>query len=160
MRRILVIAACCALALPTYAQTEDDATYRNAVGVTFGWWRGAALSLKHFVTDEVALEAKLSFWNYGGEVCGLFEYYGDFGTVPGLKWYAGGGAHIGVYNQDWAKYYPARSDGLYAGPDGILGIDYKFPTAPIDLSFDVEPRVDIPGAYFNVWGGLGVRFAF
>lgn len=162
MKRIVVlaaIAACCALALPVAAQSSDQ-TYQNAIGVNFGWWSGGSLSLKHFIKDDVAIEARLSFWEYGGEACGLYEYYGDFGNVSGLRWYVGAGGHAGVYNHDWSKYYPNRQDGAYLGPDGVLGIDYKFEGAPIDVSFDIQPRFDFPGAYFNVWGGLGVRFAF
>jgi hypothetical protein len=162
MKRIVapaILVACLAIARPTAAQSTDQ-TYKNAVGVTFGWWNGASVSVKHFFNENTVGEVRVSFWQYGGEVCGLYEHYEDFGTVPGLKWYAGVGGHGGSHNNGYAKYYPSRTDGLYAGPDGILGVDYKFSGAPIDVSFDVQPRLDIPGPYFSVWGGLGVRFAF
>ncbi|TDX00975.1 hypothetical protein [Dinghuibacter silviterrae] len=158
-----LLAACCTFAHPAAAQEAaqgGDQTYQNAVGVTFGWWNGASLSLKHFIKDDAAIEVRASFYQYGGELCGLYQFYGDFGNVAGLRWYAGGGAHAGAYNNRWTKNYPSRPDGVYLGPDGVLGVDYKFDSAPIDLSFDIQPRVDIPGGYFNVWGGLGVRFAF
>jgi hypothetical protein len=159
---LAAIAACCFFARPAAAQDDRaaDQTYQNAVGVTFGWWNGASLSVKHFFKDNEAIEARATFWQYGGELCGLFEYYGDFGNVSGLRWYVGGGGHAGGYNHQYAKYYPDRPDGAYFGADGVMGVDYKFDGAPIDLSFDVQPRVDVPGGYFNVWGGLGVRLAF
>jgi hypothetical protein len=153
------IAALCAITLDTSAQ-DLGSDYKTSVGVKFGWWEGGSLSVKHFVKENVAVEALLSFWQYGGEACGLYEFHGKIPNVDGLKWYVGGGGHVGVYNTDWAKNYPDRPGQVYLGPDGVLGIDYKFTGAPIDLSFAVHPRFDIPGGYFNVWGGLGVRFAF
>lgn len=153
------LAACLAFASTAKAQTSD-ASYQNAVGVVFGWWVGGAISLKHFIKDNSAIEARVSFYQYGGEAAGFYEYYGDIPNLQNLRWYVGAGGHFGVYNHEWSKEYSGRQDGAYLGPDGILGIDYKFDGAPIDLSFDIEPRFDFPGAYFNVWGGLGVRFAF
>ncbi len=147
------------LSLSASAQ-DVGSTYQTAVGVKFGWWDGLAVSVKHFISDNVALEAQASFYRYGGEGTGLYEYYGNIPSVEGLKWYAGVGGHLGSYNTTYAHNYESRSSGVYFGPDAILGVDYKFTGAPIDLSFDIQPRVDVPGPYFNLWGGLGVRFAF
>jgi hypothetical protein len=145
--------------VPAAAQSLDD-TYQTAVGVTAGWWSGAAFSLRHFIDDDAALEARLSVWKYGGEGCALYEYFGDVPDVDGLRWYIGGGAHVGQYNHAWAKYNPSEWNRWYLGPDGVAGMDYKFEGIPLDMSFDVQPRMDFPGGWVDLWGGLGIRFAF
>ena len=155
----LAVVALSAIVLDSSAQSMGS-DYQTAIGVKFGWWSGGAIDAKHFIKDNVAIEGELSLYRYGAEVNGLYEYYGNFSSVEGLKWYAGFGGHIGGYNNTYAHNYPNRSSGVFFGPDGVLGIDYKFTGAPINLSFDVQPLIDIPGSYFNVWGGLGVRFAF
>ncbi|TDX00974.1 hypothetical protein [Dinghuibacter silviterrae] len=156
---LCLLALCCTLVLPVAAQSFDD-TYQNAVGIHFGWWRGVALSLKHFINDDAALEARASLWKYGGEVCVLYQFYGDVPDIDGLRWYAGGGAHVGQYNLAWAKYNPSELNRWYLGPDGVAGMDYKFQGAPIDMSFDVQPRMYFPVGWVDLWGGIGVRFAF
>jgi hypothetical protein len=156
---LLAIAALCCTTLVVSAQSMGS-DYQTAVGVKFGWWSGAAIDAKHFIKDNVAIEGEVSFYNYGAEVNGLYEWYGHFASVEGLKWYIGAGGHIGGYNHTYAQNYPSRSSGVFFGPDGILGVDYKFTGAPINISFDIQPLFDVPGMYFNVWGGLGVRFAF
>jgi hypothetical protein len=162
MKRMMVVAGMvflCFTALHATAQSLGP-DYQTAIGIKFGWWSGGSISIKHFIKDNVAIEGEASFWEYGGDITGLYEWYGDIPAVEGMKWYAGAGAHIGFYNTEYAHYYPGRSNGLYLGPDGVLGVDYKFNNAPINLSFDVQPRVDLPGGFFDIWGGLGVRFAF
>lgn len=162
MRKILVLSLVAILCLGTLVSSAQsmNSDYQNAIGVKFGWWNGAAIDGKHFIKDNTAIEAEVSIFNYGAEVNGLYEWYGNFSSVEGLKWYVGGGGHVGGYNHTYAHNYPNRTSGVFFGPDGVLGVDYKFTGAPINLSFDVQPLFDVPGMYFNVWGGLGVRFAF
>lgn len=161
MKKYLVMAAVVFYASVTAASAQSTGPdYSTGVGVKFGWWNGAGISVKHFMNSNAALEGILSLWHYGGEICGLYEYHGDIAGAQGLKWYVGAGAHVGIYNNNYGEVYPARSTGVYLGPDGVLGLDYKITGAPIDLSLDIQPRIDIPGLYFYVWGGLGVRFAF
>jgi len=46
--------------------------------------------------------------------------------------------------------------------DGVLGLDYKISGAPINVSIDWQPSLNLIGhTYFEGgWGGLGVRFTF
>lgn len=132
--------------------------YRTAAGVKI--WPGA-ITVKHFIKDEVALEGLGYFWNYGFRFTGLYEFHGDINGAPGLKWYVGPGAHIGFYDDDWRRNDDYRDDGVDLGVDGVIGLDYKIKGAPINLSIDWQPsftfvsRVD-----FRSWGGIAVRFAF
>ena len=139
------------------AQAEGS-DYQTAVGIKF--WPGA-ITVKHFVQDNAAVEGLFNFWN-GFRVTGLYEIHGDISAAPGLKWYVGPGAHIGWYNENWSRdgYYYGNGGGSF-GVDGILGLDYKFNGAPIDLSVDIQPYFElINHPYFDVWGGLSIRYAF
>ena len=134
-------------------------SYQTAVGVKF--WPGA-ISVKHFIQDNAALEGLASFWDHGFRFTGLYELHGDISGAPGLKWYVGPGAHIGWYNGGWyhGDYY-YRDGGLSLGIDGVLGLDYKINGAPIALSLDIQPYLElINHTYVDVWGGLGVRYTF
>lgn len=133
--------------------------YTTAIGVKI---YPGALSVKHFVRNNRAIEGLGYFYNYGFRLTGLYEIHGDINGAPGLKWYVGPGAHIGAWNDKWKKDYPGREDGLQLGIDGVLGLDYKFNGAPINLSFDWQPSFNFVGYnYFEGgWGGLGIRYTF
>ncbi len=138
------------------AQTSTNSTsYKTALGLKI--WDGGGISLKHFFTENHAGEFIGHFWSRGFRLTGLYEIHGDISGAPGLKWYIGPGAHLGFYNN---KYY---SGGTFVGIDGVLGLDYKFRGAPINLSLDWQPSFEFgtgaPGFWGN-WGGLGIRYTF
>jgi hypothetical protein len=94
---------------------------------------------------------------------GLYELHYDLGNVEGLRWYLGGGAHIGIGNDNWRKIgSTATEQGFTMGLDGVLGIDYKIKGAPLNLSFDWQPSFNLIGdTNFEAgWGGLGIRYTF
>lgn len=156
MKKILVIAIIALFTNIARSSAQSlGSDYQTAVGIKFGWWDGAALDVKHFIKDDAALEGQLSIWHYGAIFTLLYEYHGNVEGVSGLKWYVGGGGHIGGYND---KHYDGHS-GAFIGIDGVLGLDYKFTGAPINLSLDIQPGISFPGGY-NSWGGLGVRYTF
>lgn len=158
---ILAIAAITVLAVPRLSQAQSlGHDYRTGLGVKLGWWGGGAISLKHFVKPDAAVEGLLSFWPDGFVVGGLYEFHGDITGAPGLKWYVGPGAHLGFWNDNYRNDHPNVSGGAYFGLDGVLGLDYKFYRAPIDLSVDVQPGFNIPSGDFYTWGGLGIRYTF
>ncbi len=130
--------------------TSQD--YKTALGVKF---YPGAISLKHFIKDNKAVEGLGYFWSRGMRITGLYELHYDIGNAEGLCWYVGPGAHIGFYNN---KYYGGRS---YFGVDGVIGLDYKFKGAPINASIDLQPTFEFgDGAGFVGWGGLGIRYVF
>ena len=155
MRKVFVLATALFIATLTQAQSKsaNSSSYRTALGVKV--WDGGGITLKHFFSGNNAGELIGYFWNRGARFTGLYEIHGDFNGAPGLKWYIGPGAHIGFYN---TKY----GDGAFAGIDGVLGLDYKFRGAPINMSIDWQPSFefgDNRGFYGN-WGGLGIRYTF
>jgi hypothetical protein len=131
-------------------------TYRTALGVKV--WDGAGISLKHFTTGNNAVEAIGYFNNRGFRLTGLYEIHGDIAGTQGLKWYIGPGAHIGFYKDN----RNSNDDDIALGIDGVLGLDYKFRGAPINMSLDWQPAFEFAdGRGFNgSWGGLGIRYTF
>ena len=157
-KRMLLAGFCAVLFLAGKAQSTGT-EYETAVGVKF---YPGALSVKHFNNSNTAWEGLGYFWKYGFRATGLYEFHMDIDAVPGLKWYAGPGAHLGFWNNKWHDKYPDRSHGINIGIDGVLGLDYKFDGAPINISLDWQPSLNLVGYnYFEGgWGGLGIRFAF
>lgn len=128
-------------------------SYRTALGVKV--WDGGGISIKHFTNNTAALEGIGYFWNNGFRITGLYELHYPIAGAPGLKWYIGPGAHVGFYN---AKY----GDGTFVGIDGVLGLDYKFNRAPINMSLDWQPSFEFGDGrgFAGSWGGLGIRYTF
>ena len=135
------------------SSSANSSTYRTALGVKI--WDGGGISLKHFFSDNKAGELIGYFWRNGVRFTGLYEIHGDIGGVEGLIWYIGPGAHIGFYG---SKY----GDGAFAGIDGVLGLDYKFSEAPINVSLDWQPSFEFGSGrgFYGSWGGLGIRYTF
>jgi hypothetical protein len=155
LRRSFIIAALLFTMIGAQAQSKstNSSSYTTALGVKV--WDGGGISLKHFFSTNHAGELIAYFWGHGVRFTGLYEIHGDFSGAPGLKWYIGPGAHIGFYNSK-------NGDGAFAGIDGVLGLDYKFKGAPINMSIDWQPSFefgDNRGFYGN-WGGLGIRYTF
>lgn len=135
------------------SRTGSGSSYTTALGVKV--WDGGGISLKHFFSANNAGELIGYFWNQGFRLTGLYEIHGPINGAPGLRWYIGPGAHIGFYN---TKY----GDGSIIGVDGVLGLDYKFRGAPINMSLDWQPSFEFGNdrGFIGNWGGLGIRYTF
>jgi len=106
------------------------------------------ISAKYFATDKTAIEGLLSFGSRFG-IGGLLEVNNSLGS-PGLSWFYGGGVYLGFQDHD-----------TYFGPTGIIGLDYTFQNAPVNLSIDWKPELDITPAVNFVPDAfaLSIRFA-
>jgi hypothetical protein len=155
MRKIFVsgLALFAVYSLQAQSRSDKGYSYTTALGVKV--WDGGGISLKHFFDDKHAGEVIGYFWYRGVRFTGLYEFHFDINGAPGLKWYAGPGAHVGVYN---TKY----GDGGFIGIDGVLGLDYKFNIAPINISLDWQPSFEFGAdrGFVGNWGGLGIRYTF
>jgi len=145
-----------------------DQTYTTALGVKL-WGDGAGISLKHFISSNRALEGIGYFWNGGTRITGLYEFHFDIVGAPGLKWYVGPGVHVGFYNDGYNRNNNYNNNhnnnykgGSFVGIDGVLGLDYKFNRAPINLSLDWQPSIEFGTnrGFYGGWGGLGIRYTF
>lgn len=158
MKKILTLFILSLFISPTlYAQD-----YQNAVGLRGGLFSG--LTFKHFNSENVALEGILSTRWSGFEVTGLYEIHTPAFHVSGMNFYYGGGAHLGFYNGDNTNGVWGDTGKSYTliGIDGILGLDYKIPGAPIDLSLDWKPAFNLSGYSNFIADGfaLSARFTF
>jgi hypothetical protein len=156
MRKLLVLVFSFFIISAAFAQSKsaNSHSYRTALGVKV--WDGGGISLKHFFAgSNNAGELIGYFWAQGARFTGLYEIHGNISGAAGLKWYIGPGLHIGFYND---KY----GNGSFAGIDGVLGLDYKFGGAPINLSLDWQPTFEFGAGrgFYGNWGGLGVRYTF
>lgn len=153
---ILVVAAC-AFAGCANAQ----APYSTALGLRLGDPNG--ITLQHYVSGSSAFEGILGLGSYWFTVTGLYEFHQKF-DEPGLGWFIGFGGHIGSFNSGVIYYHDGATytDNLIFGADGIIGLEYTFQRAPINLSMDWKPALEltpfdglIPGEF-----GLSVRYTF
>jgi len=155
MRRIILAIVVLAFTITTNAQSSstNSSTYTTALGVKV--WDGGGISLKHFFNDRHAGELIAYFYGHGIRFTGLYEIHGDIEGATGLKWYIGPGAHIGFYNTK-------HGDGAFIGIDGVLGLDYKINSAPINISLDWQPSFEFGDnrGFVGSWGGLGIRYTF
>jgi hypothetical protein len=132
MRAITLCLVCLAASgLINHVSAQD---YKVAIGVRLSSASPTlsnSVSVKYFMNDRDALEGLLSFGDRFG-IGGLYERHQLIGATPALTWFYGAGAYLGFQNKN-----------TYLGPTGIVGLDYKFSNAPLNLSLDWKPELDI-----------------
>lgn len=147
--------------------------YTTGVGIRLGGIT-SGITLKHFIGSSNALEGIVSFGRHSFLITGLYEKHTAFPKAEGLSWFFGGGAHVGFFQDGYGyRYFYYKSHGnkikieevgyydnrTSFGLDFILGIDYKFKNAPINVSLDVKPFVDIVPGFYGYWEpGFTFRF--
>ena len=145
MRKIglLLFAVFFTVAVQAQSRSANSTSYKTALGVKV--WDGGGISLKHFFNSQNAGELIGYFWNAGFRLTGLYEIHGPISGAPGLKWYIGPGLHVGAYNHHHHHHDDDHWHDGHAsvGIDGVLGLDYKFTNAPVNLSLDWKPELDI-----------------
>jgi hypothetical protein len=90
----------------------------------------SAITAKYFATPTTAIEGIVSFGSRFG-LGALLEIHQPF-SKPGFGWFYGAGGYVGFQDHD-----------TYLGPTGIIGLDYTFANAPVNLSIDWKPELDI-----------------
>jgi len=138
-------------------------TYDLGLGLRLGGLT-SGFTLKSFIGDGVAIEGILGFGKNGFVVTGLYEQHNPLFSDAGLMWLYGVGGHVGFFRES-GSYYTFRGNRVYnnttvVGVDGILGLDYKFKNAPINIGVDIKPIIDFFGettAFFDA--ALSLRLA-
>ena len=149
MRKIqLLVVVMLLTALVNRLSAQD---YKFGIGLRFSTITpsiSSSVSGKFFLNDRAAVEGLVSFSPRFG-IGGLFEMHQLIGGIQSLNWFYGGGGYFGVHDNI-----------VTAGPMGIVGIDYKFDNAPINVSLDWKPELDIAPAINFVPDAfaLSVRF--
>ena len=164
MKRILVTLALVAVLSPLAAQD-----YHTGIGVRLGGL-SSGITVKHFMHPSSAIEGIASFGHRSFILTGLYEKQQPIHDADGLDWFYGGGAHLGFFQ--YGGYYYRYRDRLYYvdepgesaavfGIDFIIGLDYKFRNAPLNLGLDLKPFVDFnDGLSGYMDGALSFRFVF
>ena len=148
-----VITFCLVLVVATgFCNRLSAQDYKVAIGIRLSTsppTLSNSFSIKYFMDSTNALEGLIS-WGTRFGIGGLYERHQIIGATPALTWFWGIGAYVGV------------QDSVFVGPTGAIGIDYKFSNAPINVSLDWKPELDIlPAINFvpNAFG-VSVRFTF
>lgn len=136
----------------SFATAQD---YKTGIGVRGGFYNG--VTIKHFTSEKVSLEAIISSRWRGFNVTGLYEINNKT-SIDRLNWYFGAGAHIGFWNGSNVKWANDNRDYTVIGVDAILGLEYNFKQIPFNLSIDWKPAMNLFG-YNGFWGDGGA-FSF
>ncbi|MGY6521757.1 MAG: hypothetical protein ACXIUD_08525 [Mongoliitalea sp.] len=139
---------------------ESFAQYTTGIGLRAGVSNG--LTVKHFISNDAALEGILHTRWGGFVITGLYEVHKDIRDVKGLMWFFGGGAHLGSWNAGARRPWgDGNRSETVVGLSGIIGLDYKFNDVPIGLSLDWKPTFNFSGQRY--WGdevALSIRYVF
>jgi hypothetical protein len=160
----LIIGSFLLIGKQSFAQTNST-SYQTAVGLKFGGYENG-LSVKYFTNPDIALEGILGFRSHGAVFTGLYEFHTEAFNVPALRFYYGAGAHIGgvgsgVYQRFEGDNVTYNKSQILLGVDGVLGLEYIIPGAPIAVSLDLNPRAELAtGPYFDIAPGLGIKYTF
>ncbi|MBC7745903.1 MAG: hypothetical protein H7096_12465 [Flavobacterium sp.] len=159
MKNLLLICLTLGIILITQQDIKAQQTYKNAIGGRLGTANG--ITYKTFINSDRALDFILNFRSNEKQstfrFTGLYEIHNPINNAPGLRWYYGPGATVGS-----RKFKSSDTNDLLVSLDGVLGLDYKFADAPINLALDWKPAIEIvPNTEFDAQGfGLSIRFTF
>ena len=166
--RTKIFMLCLLFGIGLSTQGNSQVYYEKAVGLKLAW--GLGLTGKYFLNDNAAIEGIVRYRDFGFgsfnyywlTVQGLYEIHKPLESVAdGLQWYYGGGAYIGFYGGDF-DYPGSDFDQTFVGISGVLGLDYKFANAPVNVSVDWIPSFQLVGGtgFTGESGGLAVRYTF
>jgi hypothetical protein len=140
--------------------------YKLAAGLKFAYEYGP--SVKYFYQSDAAIEAVIGFRSRGAVLTGLWEKHVAAFNVDKLKFYYGFGAHVGgIGAGTYRRGGFGTGDLVYSdsslllGADGVVGLEYVIPNAPIGISLDLNPRLEVArGPFFDLSPGIGVKYTF
>jgi hypothetical protein len=133
------------------AQDNVAQNYKMALGVRLSSSAPVinnSISFKYFYKENTAVEALFSFGDPVG-LGALIEKHNPI-TSQAFTWFYGGGVYLGF------------GGGRNVGGQGVLGLDYKFPTIPINFSLDWKPELNFAKefSFEPAAVGLSARFTF
>ena len=117
--------------------------YKTALGVRLSSSAAAvnnSISIKHFISDNMAIEGLFSF---GDPIAlgVLLEKHKSL-SASGLRYFYGAGGYLSFVK----TYNPTKQKNISDpnfGAQGVIGLDYKFANAPLNLSLDWKPELNI-----------------
>ena len=151
-------------------------SYKHSAGIRLGNTSG--LTYKTFLKGEQALELLLSGRNEGIQLTTTYLTHNqmEFSFNQNFYVYYGIGGHIGIERfQDLGKSIIPGEGGentfvfddrnyFTMGIDGILGLEYRWLSVPITISFDIKPYFNFIGLRYTqikFWdAGLSFKYIF
>jgi len=136
------------------AQSPQE--YSQSAGARFG--ATSALTYKKFLVTEEAFETMISGRNEGLQLTGLYVFHVpmELAFSPNFYAYYGAGGHFGYERRDDLNKVLLGGDGdqfayeqnakfFTMGADLLIGVEYRWLSAPLTISFDVKPYFDYIG---------------
>jgi hypothetical protein len=147
MKKWFVLSVICLLLIGNRLKAQE---YKMGLGIRLSSAAATvnnSVSLKYFLNENHALEGLLSF--DPATIGVLYEFHRQLGA-PGFQWFFGGGGYV------------AFSGNNIVGAMGVVGLDYKFQSIPLNLSLDWKPELNfVKDISFQAAAiGLSIRFAF
>ncbi|MCA5005430.1 hypothetical protein [Sphingobacterium bovistauri] len=164
LRNIFLIAAAILMGKEASAQLSSQ----HAVGLRFG--SASGVNYRYTLAENRALEGILSMRSNSTSstfrLVGLYQYHKEL-PLENFSWYYGFGGSIGNYTykaftSNEGVHIPKTTE-LSLSIDGIVGVEYSLPTAPISLSLDVKPYFDfVQESTIRVFDPIGfsIRYKF
>jgi hypothetical protein len=159
MKKIFTILSLVFITTLCIHSTSQAQDYKNAIGGRFGTANG--ITFKTGLGGNKMIDIIANFRSHNDmdyfRLTALYEIYNPVAGAPGLNWYYGAGGTVGSVSHKFRD-----NNDLYLAIDGVLGLDYKIRTAPINFSLDWKPAIELaPDTEFDGAGlGLSVRFTF
>lgn len=171
MRKFLISMALVTIAWsasPALAGDNIQSPGKFGIGVELGF-PGNGISMNWFMTQGTSLQIDFSIWlksdwtGFGGRVDYLF-WPGNIASWgwSDLVWYVGPGGNVFFF--DWDG--PGENDSyVRVGAELPIGIGFQFKGAPVDLTVEAVPILQILGNDgvdfdFDIAGVLNCRYYF
>jgi hypothetical protein len=114
--------------------SNEDATVNHSV------------SFKYFFNESLATEALVTVINPAAFGL-LVEKHNPLGTT-GIKWFYGGGLYAGFGGE------------RRFGAQGVIGLDYKITSVPLNLSLDWKPELNFTKEFLFEPAAVGISARF
>ena len=141
-KSIVVLVALFCVAAVSFAQPK-------ALGIRGTY--GAELSYQHYVGGSNFLEFDAGLFTNILSAAVIYDIH--LFDISAVGVYAGPGAFFGMH---------PNKNFLSAGLVGQLGLEYNFPTIPLQISIDWRPHFNFVDGFgfIPVGAGLGIRYRF
>lgn len=141
---------------------------QHAIGARFG--SASGINYRYTLSENRAVEGIMSVQSNSTSnrfrLVGLYEYHKPL-PLENFSWYYGFGGSVGSYTYkaftDKSGVRMDKTSELSLSIDGIIGVEYNLPTAPIALSLDVKPYFDfVQESSIRIFDpvGFSIRYKF
>ncbi len=140
-KAILILSLLCLIS--SFESVFAQITYKNTVGLRLN--EGLGITVRHLIENDQTVEGIFYYRWHGFTMTGLYQLNYPVSQTPELNFYLGAGAHLGIWNGNYAPAWAENNQSAYliVGIDGQAGIEYTFKSIPLNLSLDWKPAFNI-----------------